>query len=63
MILIDNYHYGYLHIHPDHHNHEKKIKIKNNDHNIVHLMVYNHIFYNKKIIIEKLIKELQNNDD
>jgi hypothetical protein len=58
-ILIDNYHHGYVHIHPDPMNHNNKIEIKDFNQDDIHFIVYNHIFQNKKLIIKKLISELK----
>jgi len=58
-ILINNYHHGYVHIHPDANNHGKRIIIGDYNQDQVHYIVYNHIFYNKKLIIKELIKELK----
>ena len=58
-ILIDNYHHGYTHIHPNHDNHDFKDKIKYNDHYRVFEIVYKHIEINETVNLKALIKELK----
>jgi len=58
-ILIDNYHHGYNHIHPDSSNHDLKLEIKDNTDDKIYNIVCNHIEKNEGINLKKLIKELK----
>lgn len=58
-ILIDNYHHGYTHIHPNPNIHGLKEKIKDNTHDKVHMIICNHIEMNECINLKSLIKGLQ----
>ena len=58
-VLIDNYHSDNVHIHPDPLKHYKKIYVANNDLETTYSIVYNHIDYNKDLLLDKLIGELK----
>ena len=58
-ILIDNYHHGYTHIHPNPSKHDFKEKIKDNTHEKIYAIVCHHIEKNESLILKNLIKELK----
>lgn len=55
-ILIDNYHIGYSHIHPNPKNHEIKIKIKENDSDKIKELIFDYIRFTKKFNVEELVE-------
>ena len=55
-ILIDNYHLGYPHIHPDPENHEFKIKIKDEDSEKIKELIFDYIRFTKKFNVEELVE-------
>ncbi len=51
-ILIDNYHHGYPHIHPD------RDKIAYDNPQIIYKIICDHIARENKVVLDKLKKEL-----
>jgi len=58
-ILIDNYHHGYVHIHPYPDEHDIKEKIKDRKQSAIFKVVYTHIHKNEGLMLKELIKELK----
>lgn len=58
-ILIDNYHHGYTHIHPNPYKHKIKERINENTQQTIFMIVYKHIEENEEINLKTLIKELK----
>ena len=58
-ILIDNYHSGKTHIHPEPSKHYKKIYLADNDLDTVYSIVYAHIDQNRGLLLDELIEELK----
>jgi len=58
-ILIDNYHYGYTHIHSNPDIHNFKEKIKDNSHDKVYRIICSHIEMNECLNLKTLIEELK----
>lgn len=57
-ILIDNYHIGYAHIHPDPNNHSYKLKINKQDCKEVLELVFDYINVVKEFNIEQFVEVL-----
>lgn len=58
-ILIDNYHTGYAHIHPDPKNHEVKIKISENNPEKIKELIFDYIRFTKKFNVEELVEMIK----
>jgi hypothetical protein len=58
-VLIDNYHHGFVHIHPDPDEHELRLQIKEHSQKNVCNIVCRHIHFYEGLKVEKLIKELK----
>ncbi|RBQ22919.1 hypothetical protein ALNOE001_13080 [Candidatus Methanobinarius endosymbioticus] len=58
-ILLDNYHHGYIHIHPNPNKHNIKEKIKDNNRDKIYMVVCNHINHHMDLALKTLIMELK----
>ena len=55
-ILIDNYHLGYPHIHPNPQNHEIKIRINEQESEKIKELIFDYLRFAKKFDIEELME-------
>ena len=58
-ILIDNYHLGYPHIHPNPENHETKIQIKDQDSEKIKETIFDYIRFTGEFNVEEIIEMIK----